>query len=166
MFIVSKNIIIKKASNSGKGLFTLKDFKKDEFILHIDVKVIETTNPNSFSKEIQDHWFPFDKKGDTRKYVFPKSPWKYFNHSCNPNAGINNNRDIVAMMSIKKGEEIVFDYTMNNIDNWKMNCKCGSKNCRKIISTFDVLNEKIKEKYLNYVLDCIKKKYLRCSKKN
>ena len=63
------------------------------------------------------------------------------------------------MRLIKKGVEITFDYAMNNIDNWKMECNCGSKNCRKVISTFDVLDEKTKKKYLDYVLDCIRKKY-------
>jgi len=150
------DITIKESGEKGKGVFALKDFKKDEIILHIDGGVIETDNPDSLPKDIQDHCFPFDKKGKVRKYVLPKSPWKYLNHSCNPNAGIKNNRDIVAMKSIKKGDEITFDYAMNNIDNWTMECNCGSKDCRKVISTFGVLDEKTKKKYSDYVLDCIK----------
>ena len=158
---MSKNVIVKETRNKGKGVFALKNFKKDEFILHIDGEVVETNNPSSFSKEIQDHWFPFDKKGNKHKYLLPKSPWKYMNHSCNPNTGIKNNRDYVAMRPIKKGEEIVTDYAMNNIDDWTMKCKCGSKNCRKIISTFDVLDDKTKKKYLSYVIDYIRDKYLK-----
>jgi len=163
-----KNYIIKRTKAKGKGVFALKNFRKDEIVLHIDGEVVETDNPSSFPKKIQDHWFPFDKRGNKAKYVLPKSPWKYLNHSCNPNAGIKNNRDIVAMRPIKKGEEIVFDYAMNNfdymmsnIDNWKMKCSCGSKNCRGLISTFDILDNKTKKKYLNYVIDCIKEQYLR-----
>jgi len=160
---MDKNIIIKQINNRGKGVFALKDFKKDEFILYIDGKIIETNNPSSLQKNIQNHYFPIGQNGKKRKYVLPKSPWKYLNHSCNPNAGIKNNRNIIAMKQIKKGEEIVFDYAMNNhknvIDKWKMKCNCGSKNCRKIISTFDVLDNKTKKKYINYVIDCIKKQY-------
>ena len=167
---MSKNIIVKEAGKKGKGVFALKDFKKDEFILHIDGKVVETDKPSSYPKEIRDQWFPIGQIGNKRRYVFPKSPWKYLNHSCNPNAGIKNNRDIVAMKSIKKGEEIVFDYAMNNhegiIDRWKMKCECGSKNCRKIIGTFDMLDEKIKEKYLNYVIERIREQYKRHPKKD
>lgn len=156
-----KSYIIKRTTVKGKGVFALKNFKKDEIIFHIDGEVVETDNPSSLPKKIQDHCFPFDKRDNKGyKYVLPKSPWKYLNHSCNPNAGIKNNRDIVAMRPIKKGEEIVFDYAMNNIDTWKMKCSCGSKNCRKIISTFDVLDDETKRKYKNYVLDCIRDKYL------
>ena len=154
---MSENIIVKDSGKKGKGVFALKDFKKDEVIIHITGKVVETDNPSSFSKEIQNHWFPFDKKGKFHKYVLPESPWMYLNHSCNPNAGIKNNRDIVAMRDIKKGEEIVFDYAMNNIDNWTMECKCGSKNCRKIISTFDKLDKETRKKYFPYVIDWLKK---------
>ena len=149
------NITIKESGKNGKGVFALKYFKKDEIILDVDGEVIETDNLDSLPKDIQDHCFPFDKKGKVRKYVLPKSPWKYLNHSCNPNAGIKNNRNIVAMKPIKEGEEITFDYAMNNVDNWTMKCKCGCKNCRKEISTFDVLDEETKKKYSNYVLDCI-----------
>lgn len=149
------NITIKESGKNGKGVFALKYFKKDEIILDVDGEVIETDNLDSLPKDIQDHCFPFDKKGKVRKYVLPKSPWKYLNHSCNPNEGIKNNRNIVAMKPIKEGEEITFDYAMNNVDNWTMKCKCGCKNCRKEISTFDVLDEETKKKYSNYVLDCI-----------
>lgn len=152
------SITIKESKIKGKGVFALKDFKKDEFILHVDGEVMETEDPSSLSKEIQDNCFPFYKKGNKRKYVLPKSPWRHINHSCNPNAGIKNNRDIVAMRPIKKGEEIVFDYAMNNVDRWEMKCNCGSKNCRKIISNFDVLDDETKKKYLNYVLDCIRER--------
>lgn len=163
---MNKNIGIKETKNKGKGLFALRHFKKDEFILHIDGEIIETDNPSSFPKEIQDHWFPFDIKRRKKKYVLPKSPWKYLNHSCNPNAGIKNNRDIVSLRAIKGGGEVVFDYAMNNIDGWKMKCNCGSRNCRKMISTFDVLDEGTKKKYLNYVLNCIREKYLRRPEKS
>ncbi|MCK5333125.1 MAG: hypothetical protein KAJ24_01330 [Candidatus Aenigmarchaeota archaeon] len=58
-------------------------------------------------------------------------------------------------MNQKKGEEIVFDYAMNNIDGWSMKCSCGSPKCRNVISTFGALDKKTKKKYSGYVLDCI-----------
>lgn len=157
---MTKNVTVKESKINGKGVFASRDFNKDEFILRIDGEIVETDNPSSFPKEIQNHWFPFDRKGKTHKYFLPASPWKYLNHSCNPNAGIKNNREIVAIRPIKKGEEITFDYAMNNIDEWKMKCKCGSENCRKIISAFNALDDKTKKKYSNYVIDYIREKYL------
>ena len=156
---MSNNIIVKKAGSKGKGVFALKDFRKNEIITHVNGKVIETDNPSSLPRDFQDHCFPFNKKGNKHSYVAPKSPWKYINHSCEPNIGIKNNRDFVAMKAIKKGQEICFDYAMNNIDRWTMKCNCGSKNCRKIISNFSALDDKTKNKYLDYTIDYIKEKY-------
>ena len=109
--------------------------------------------------------FPFDKRGRKHKYVLPQSPWKHINHSCNPNAGIKNNRDIVAIKKIRKGEEIVLDYAMNNINGWEMKCRCGSRNCRKTVSAFKELDNKTKRKYLDYVIDCIREEYLEHARK-
>lgn len=160
-----ENVTVKKSTIRGKGVFALKDFEKDELILHMDGEVVETDNPSRFPREMQDHLFPFDKKGGKISYVIQEDPGKYINHSCEPNAGIRNNRDIVAIRKIRKGEEIFFDYSMNSIDAridpWKMKCECKSKNCRKTISDFDSLNEETKRKYKDYVLDCIKRKYLK-----
>lgn len=156
-----ENVVVKKSKIQGKGVFAARDFKRNESILHVDGKVIKTRDPSSLPKDMQDYCYPFDKKGNVHYYVLPKPPWRYINHSCDPNAGIKNNRDIVAMKKIKKGEEIVFDCAMNNIDEWTMECNCKAKNCRKIISTFDVLDEKTKKKYLNYVIDYIREQYLK-----
>ena len=154
------NVVVKETSKKGKGVFALKNFNKDEFILYIEGEVIETEHPSDYSDEIQNHWYPIDKKGKKYRYVLPQSPWMYLNHSCDSNAGIKNDRDIVAIRDIKKGEEIVFDYSTNNIDGWTMKCHCGSKNCRKIISTFDKLDKKSKEKLKDYLPSYIRKKYL------
>jgi len=45
------------------------------------------------------------------------------NHSCDSNAyikAINNDRHILALRNIKKGEEITFDYAINstNLEDW------------------------------------------------
>jgi SET domain-containing protein len=162
---VKQSVIVKETVNKGKGVFALIDFKKDDFILRVEGRIIETEAPALYPKDVQNHWYPFERKGNKRLYVYPKLPWKYLNHSCNPNAGIINNRDIVAMKKIRKGEEITIDYSMNNVDGWKMKCKCGNKNCRKTISTFWKLDKATQKKYLNYVIDCIREEYNKQQKK-
>ena len=70
------------------------------------------------------------------------------------------------MKPINKGEEITIDYAMNNIDNWRMKCNCGSKNCRKIIGSFNMLDERTQKKYLPYVTEWTKKQYKKFHHKN
>ncbi len=150
------DVVVKDAGKKGRGVFALRDFQKDELILYVKGDVIETDSLDSLPKYEYYHCFPINQKGRKVQYVLPNPPWEFVNHSCDPNAGIKNNRDIVAIKPIKKGDEITFDYAMVAIDDWTMQCHCGSSKCRKIISTFDVLDEETKKKYYDYILDCMK----------
>lgn len=75
------------------------------------------------------------------------------NHSCDPNMGFNDSGDLIMIRSVKTGEELTHDYGFSITDpEYKMNCHCGSKKCRKIITGDDwrdsIYFEKNK-KYMN-----------------
>ena len=135
------NVEIRDVKSKGRGIFALRDFKKGEFILEITGKIIETENPEDYPEEIREHWSPISNDGHTYRFISPESPWMYMNHSCEANAGVINHRKLVARRNIKKGEEITVDYSAYDIESLTggkkrlfMECKCGSKNCRKIIT--------------------------------
>lgn len=166
------NVEIKDVKGKGKGIFALKDFKEGEHILDITGEIIETENPSDYPEEITEHWGPLGKKGNKYRFIKPESPWMYMNHSCDSNAGIINDRELIASKNIKKGEEITTDYSALDIESLTqgkkqlmMECKCGSKNCRKIIATFDRLNKKDQERLKRFLNPYLRKKYLG-SKKN
>jgi uncharacterized protein len=161
------NVEIKEVKNKGKGIFALKDFKKDEFILEITGEVIETDKPSSYPDHIREHWGPMGKFGDKFRFIRPEKPWMYMNHSCDSNAGIINDRRLIAARDIKKGKEITIDYSTMYIESltegekkFTMTCMCGSKNCRKIISTFDTLDKKNRERLKGFLNPFMKEKYL------
>jgi uncharacterized protein len=63
-----------------------------------------------------------------------------------------------AIRDIKKGEEITYDYaTSETLNNWKMECKCGSKNCRKIISGEDYKKEDVIKKFNGHFMSYLQK---------
>lgn len=76
-------------------------------------------------------------------------------HSCNPNCFIHasGRRAILySLYMIAKGSEITFDYSTtstDDLDSWKMQCNCGSYNCRKVISGFYHLSPSLQEEYKN-----------------
>lgn len=62
----------------------------------------------------------------------------HMNHSCNPNVGFNSHDDFVAMRTIRKNEELVWDYGFDETNpSFKMKCTCGGKQCRKIVTGND-----------------------------
>jgi uncharacterized protein len=84
-----------------------------------------------------------------RQYLDIEAPACYANHSCDPNTGILDDVNLVALAPISKGEEIRFDYsTTMDEDYWTMECRCGSRRCRKVVTDFKLLPEDVRKSYL------------------
>lgn len=75
------------------------------------------------------------------------------NHSCDPNCMLHIAGSRVILYSlymIPADTELTIDYSVSSndtYDSWKMDCTCGTSKCRKIISGFDYLDDKLKENY-------------------
>jgi hypothetical protein len=76
-----------------------------------------------------------------------------FNHSCDPNSYLHivgKRAILISLYMIPANTEITFDYSLSatdTYDSWKMDCKCESTNCRKIISGYQYLSEEVKNNY-------------------
>lgn len=101
---------------------------------------------------------------DIDKYLDTEAPGKYINHSCEPNAGIINDFDLIALEEIPPHTEIRFDYsTTMDEDHFRMECKCAKPSCRKEVTDFKLLPLEVRTRYLNskIVMSFIKKQYIR-----
>ena len=84
----------------------------------------------------------------------------FMNHSCNPNAALiipTEKQPIlgvvfvnfVALSDIEVGDEITWDYSTTMYqDDWEIDCRCGSRNCRKRIREFRYLPADVQQKYI------------------
>ena len=122
------SVIIRNSKIQGKGVFAGADFKKGDIVMKWDDSVILTQKeakkiPVRYRKYLVLH------KG---KFIVSQSPEKYLNHSCEPNTKEDNLCD-VAVRSIKKGEELTTDYSIDSKDYLKMKCSCKSEKCKKIV---------------------------------
>lgn len=75
-------------------------------------------------------------------------PADYFNHSCDPNAGLAGQIALVAMRDIQPGEEVCFDYAMSDASPYdEFECECGVLACRKRITGNDWMNPELQERF-------------------
>lgn len=144
------NDLITKRTRNGKGVFTKRNLIKGEKIIKFAGKIFRRNELPSPYDLVDDHYVQIGRN----LYMGPSGKLDdFFNHSCNPNSGLRINNKIVwliAIKNIKKGEEIFWDYsTTMNEDDWELNCKCKSKNCRKKIRDFKYLPKNIKIRYIN-----------------
>lgn len=74
-----------------------------------------------------------------------------FNHSCDPNAGLQGPRTLVAMRPIKKGEPICYDHSMSNGSPYDgFSCRCGTQTCRGKVTGNDWKLPPLQERYRGF----------------
>jgi SET domain-containing protein len=149
---------IKESGSLGRGLFAAKLIKKGEQILEFKGPIISYEETKKY---IPDMGNPIQIS--SYEYIDLLAPGVLANHSCSPNAGVKNDRHLVAIEDILPGQEIFYDYsTAMEEDDWTIECKCGSPNCRHIIWDFRHLPIEVQKKYLdlNIVQSFIAKKLL------
>ncbi|MBI5148772.1 SET domain-containing protein [Candidatus Pacearchaeota archaeon] len=146
------NLALKKSRKKGFYVVAKKNLKKNQIICQFKGKIYhykqikKGSYEDHHSMQISEHHY----LGSSNDFD------NYTNHSCNPNSGLKikgKKRYLIAIKNIKKGREIVWDYSTSMHESMKRNhfklkCRCGSKNCRKIITDFKYLPENLKKKYI------------------
>lgn len=141
----NKSLYLDKSKISGQGLFTSENICTGEVILSFggtlinmheryDSEVIRST-----CVELSEDVLLCEKSSSEKDLS------DYINHSCNPNAGMQDSITVVAIKNIAIGEEILCDYAFwEGNENWimKKSCICGEKSCRHIITGCDWKNIK------------------------
>lgn len=128
-----KYLIVKPTHKYGNGVYAGRDLLKGEIIHVLSGKRMDLNQLISkikSGKESLDDPFQVGR----RTYIDLDELSRTFNHCCDPNGGIRKRSELFAVRDIKKGEEITYDYSITiSPTEWSMKCKCGSKNCRKIL---------------------------------
>ena len=142
------------------GLFAARDLKKDTIIADankLGEKLIpwsELENIDEITREKTRHYCLDTEEGFyvPADFNYLSVPWN-MNHSCDYNVGFDDVGNFVTARDVKKGEELVWDYGMGrSYSGFKMECKCGSKNCRGIITGNDWKNSEYVKKNRKYFL--------------
>lgn len=142
-----KKIYVAKSKYHGKGIFAGQDFHKGEVVFIMKGEVIKYHPKNKRESCL----YPNAVGIGADTWINPSEPYKYINHSCEPNLATKGKVTFVAIRNIKQGEELTFDYSISEASLWDMKCKCRSSKCRKIIRGIQYLPEKYYRKYLPFI---------------
>lgn len=142
---------IKQAADKSDGLFSLVHFEPKQIILTFKGKILNIEEVNKLPINEAALLLQVNKE----KYLDLDGDSSFFcRHSCNANTAIKligNTAFLISVRAIKPNDELCFDYSLTSSDTpkeWSMACKCGSWNCRKVISGFNTLSNKDKETYI------------------
>jgi len=128
----------------GRGVFAARRIAPGETILRFRGMRIDRDDPIHHTEQAS-----FLLQTGRTTYILPAAPAVLVNHSCNPNAGLVDNRRLVALRAIAADEEIRFDYSTTMDDGmWTLDCRCGDPSCRRVVTDFDQLPADVRENYL------------------
>lgn len=157
---ISPKVEIKSGGIDNSGMFAKELICKGEIVFIKGGHIL--TREEIFSSKIINSYMPIsddyylgaisaEEENDIKLYN---------NHSCDPNCGLHGEITFVAMRDIAPGEELTVDYAFIDNEEYSFDCKCGSPNCRHIITGFDWKKPELQEKYFPYFAQYLKDKIL------
>lgn len=153
------HLYIKTSKINGKGLHSSKKIAKGDKIgiIHGKVEIIKKWTPKLSS--ISPNWIGIGRYSWINTI---NSPFRYINHSCDPNTLIVGKRTVLAIKPINSNEEVTMDYSFTESDSgWCIEkCACGSKNCRGYIGPITSLDLKTFQKNQQFIPENFKRIYL------
>jgi uncharacterized protein len=134
----------------GAGVFAIESVPAGEVLAVWGGVVVPGARLPEYSRYAQTHGLQVEDD----LFLLPLTeddPSDYFNHSCDPNAGLSGQITLVAMRPIAEGEEICFDYAMSDSNPYdEFECGCGRPNCRGWVKAEDWQNPVLQQRYQGF----------------
>lgn len=137
-------------TRNGKGICAQRNFEPEEVLFEVTGEFITGDEDEDIDEVVRDNAFRYSED----LYISPAGAIGDFqNHSCEPNAKVVKREQrlfVVAIEPIKKGEEVLIDYStiIGADDVWEMTCNCGSPLCRHLIRSFNTIPSALQKKYI------------------
>ncbi len=166
---VDPRIEFRTSRISGNGMFASEPIKQGETVCIVGGIVMTDAEFAAFhdahalynSIQIDDHLHLVEDPGVTRSLEGS------MNHSCDASAWMGDEATLVARRDIEPGEEVTVDYAVfTTQSNWMLDtrCRCGSPDCRRIITGDDWMREDVQERYRDHFAPFINRRIERLRK--
>jgi SET domain-containing protein len=144
---------VRESKIHGRGLFAKADIAQGEIVV---VKGGHIVDRETLRREITPTLGPVEIQIDDNLFIAPvtseerEGSMLYSNHSCDANLGMRGEITLVAVRDIRAGEELTHDWVTTDDDDYSVDCKCGSKNCRKVLTGKDWQKPELQRRYAGY----------------
>jgi len=136
----------------GKGLFAKRQIRKGEIVAikggHVyDTRTLAKVKGRIAASYIQiaDGFFL-----GARTAAEVRRNKMFINHSCAPNLGIRGQIVFVALRDIRAGEELTYDWAMEENNHDPTRCRCGARRCRGVLTGRDWRIPRLQRRYRGY----------------
>jgi SET domain-containing protein len=150
---IRPDVEIRVSAIAGQGLFALTELRAGELVGRLGgVVVDEEELRRRLTLRATDPAAPYldavSLDGNSHLILPRETPVRFGNHSCNPNLWWDRGLRLVARCDVEAGKELTNDYaTSTALPDFRMSCRCGSSNCRGVITGEDWKLETLREAY-------------------
>jgi uncharacterized protein len=136
----------------GRGLFASRALRKGEIVAIKGGHVLDRPTLRRVRHRIAESYLQIDD-GFYIGAIMGREVRKnkmFLNHSCEPNVGMRGQVTFVALRDIKAGEELTYDWAMEENSSARTLCHCRARRCRKILTGHDWKIPRLQRKYRGY----------------
>ena len=150
---ISAKAAVKESPIHGKGLFAVEAIEEGEIVCIKGGAIFDRAALRAIAARLG----PAEIQIAEDLFIGPltneerEAGMLYSNHSCDPNIGVRGQIVFVSMRPIRAGEELTHDWAMTDDDDYEMQCHCGSKDCRRLITGRDWKRPELQKKYRGYI---------------
>jgi uncharacterized protein len=136
----------------GKGLFAKTDINAGEIVAMKGGYIFTRSQWRNVQSTLSPAEIPIAED----LFIAPSNPNEfngsmvYSNHSCDPNVAVQGQIAFVAMRDIRSGEELTHDWATTDDDEHEMQCRCGSPECRRVVTGKDWMKPELQAKYAGW----------------
>ena len=160
---------VRESKIHGRGLFATAAIAKDEIVAMKGGHIVDR---ETLRREITPRLGPVEIQIDDHLFIAPVTDEErelsmlYSNHSCDANLGIRGEITFVAMRDIPAGQELTHDWATTDDDDYSVECKCGSPNCRGTVTGKDWQRPELQKRYAGYFSAYLADKIARMNKRD
>ena len=129
--VENKYLVFRKSKIHNLGAYAAKPIRKGTRIIEYIGRPLTKKKAQTELEDRNGYVFTINKFFDIDGSV-QWNPARYINHGCDANAEsdiIDDRVWIIATRSIKKGEEVLYNYNYDLADALDNPCRCGAENC-------------------------------------
>ena len=144
---------VRESKIHGRGLFATADIAEGEVVA---VKGGHIISREQVREQVTPRLGPVEIQIGDDLFITPVTQGQrdgsmlYSNHSCNANLGMRGEITFVALRDIRAGEELTHDWATTDDDDYSLQCKCGSPQCRGTLTGKDWQRPELQERYAGY----------------
>jgi hypothetical protein len=136
----------------GRGLFAVRAIRRGEIVAIKGGHVMDRRGLARSPARAEESHIQIDDGfyiGAISRDEVPRNKL-FINHSCEPNVGIRGQVTFVALRDVAAGEELTYDWAMEENRPARTRCACRTPSCRKVLTGQDWRLLALQRRYRGY----------------